>query len=244
MPTIAEKLVTISENIPKVYEAGKVSGSGSGDSYYDEFWDAYQENGNRNQYIYAFAGRGWTDVSFKPKYTINCGTGTMYMFSGTNIENLDTSKLDTSKVVRYSYMFAGNTTTTTTKNIGALDISSATQIDYIFNYCTRLEVIDLLKFPSNPTQITGATNAFQKCEKLREIRIDGVIGVGLDFKWSVDLSADSLKSIVEHLSDSVTGQTLTLPTTAESTYNAKYGEGAWATLIAPIINWTFAYQGV
>ena len=243
--TIAEKLTRAKADIDAVYEAGKASGSGSGDSYYDEFWDVYQENGNRNQYIYAFCGLGWNDETFNPKYKVNCGNNTMYMFAGTRIENLDTSKLNTSYVVRFSNMFAGNTTVTTTKHIiGIFDMSSATQIDYIFNYCTRLEVIDLLKFPSNPTQITGATNAFQKCEKLREIRIDGVIGVGLDFKWSVDLSADSLKSIVEHLSDSVTGQTLTLPTTAESTYNAKYGEGAWATLIAPIINWTFAYQGV
>ena len=48
------------EKITGVFEAGAKS-------EYDKFWDAYQENGYRNDYSYAFSRRGWIDVSFKPK---------------------------------------------------------------------------------------------------------------------------------------------------------------------------------
>ena len=40
--SIAEKLTTVAENVPKVYEAGKKA-------EYDAFWDKYQNNGKRTQ---------------------------------------------------------------------------------------------------------------------------------------------------------------------------------------------------
>ena len=37
---------------------------------YDEFWDSYQQNGNRLDYGRAFSGAGWNNTTFKPKYDI------------------------------------------------------------------------------------------------------------------------------------------------------------------------------
>lgn len=42
------------------------------DSHYDEFWDAFQQNGERTQYTAAFTR--WNDVTYNPKYDI---TGTL-----------------------------------------------------------------------------------------------------------------------------------------------------------------------
>ena len=67
--SIAEKLAKIAENEQAVFEAGVKS-------EYDRFWDVYQENGNMTYYAYAFAGVGWTQSVFKPKYNIEPVTPT------------------------------------------------------------------------------------------------------------------------------------------------------------------------
>lgn len=62
--SIADKLTTVAENVPKVYEAGK-------QAEYDAFWDAFQNNGNRTSYAHAFR-TGWRDSIYNPKYPIVC----------------------------------------------------------------------------------------------------------------------------------------------------------------------------
>jgi hypothetical protein len=85
---------------------------------------------------------------------------------------------------------------------------------------------------------------------LTELIISGIIGNnGVNLQWSKSLTADSLKSIINALSTTTTGLTITLPTTAQSKYDEKYGEGAWldfagdGTTAHPGIrpNWTIAY---
>jgi hypothetical protein len=79
--TTAEKLVKIAENEQKVYEAGQKA-------EYDRFWDAYQEYGTKNRYNYAFAGWGWTDDVFKPKYNIAPNITALAMFQNSRIVDL------------------------------------------------------------------------------------------------------------------------------------------------------------
>ena len=59
--SIAEKLQTIAENEPKVYEAGKKA-------EYNRFWNAFQQNGNKRNYRNAFYA--WIDETYNPKYPI------------------------------------------------------------------------------------------------------------------------------------------------------------------------------
>ena len=59
--SIADKLTTVAENVPKVYEAGRKA-------EYDAEWDERQEYGNRIDHRYFFAGNGWTSYTFNPKY--------------------------------------------------------------------------------------------------------------------------------------------------------------------------------
>ncbi len=107
---------------------------------------------------------------------------------------------------------------------------------YVFNNAEKLVTVRKLIVD----EITVYTGWFAYCSALVEIRFEGVIGQSLDIHWSKKLSAESLNNIVTHTSTTAT-ITLTLPTTAEATYNAKYGSGAWATLIATRSNVTFAY---
>jgi hypothetical protein len=51
----------------------------------------------------------------------------------------------------------------------------------------------------------------------------------------------SLASIVGALSDTATGQTLTLPATAESTYDSATYIGRWKEVVASKPNWKFEY---
>ena len=67
-----------------------VTAKGSDDSFYDQFWDAYQNNGKYEHwmhYAYAFAGRGWTDEVYNPKYPISFGGGysAQHMFISSRI---------------------------------------------------------------------------------------------------------------------------------------------------------------
>ena len=95
--SIADKLKTIAENIPKIYNTAHTDGYEIGHQEghydgvkdeYDRFWNAYQENGNRTSYLYAFAGRAWIDEAFKPKYPIqtNNATGMFYYSAIAHID--------------------------------------------------------------------------------------------------------------------------------------------------------------
>jgi hypothetical protein len=50
---------------------------------YDTFWDAYQNNGNRNNYASAFFSWWWKDDIYNPKYdmVITAGATSMYQAS-------------------------------------------------------------------------------------------------------------------------------------------------------------------
>ena len=81
----ASQSETLNTLVPKVLQ---ISGEGGGDSgsydegyadgkqaQYDEFWDGYQEDGNKTNYNNAFFGYGWTSETYKPKYPITVKYG-------------------------------------------------------------------------------------------------------------------------------------------------------------------------
>ena len=82
------------------------------------------------------------------------------------------------------------------------------------------------------------------CTALEEIRFEGTIGKSLDIHWSTKLSAESYENIFKCMTVTVSGQTLTVPkSTAEATYNAKYGSGKWASRVNGIkaLGWAVSY---
>ena len=120
----------------------------------------------------------------------------------------------------------------------SIDVASgiSVQLSNTFAYSKLVTIRKLIVREGN-----SLATAFISCTALKNIVFEGVIGRSIDIHWSTLLTADSLESIVTHLSDTATGYTCTLPTTAESTYNAVHGDGAWSALVATKTNWTFAY---
>ena len=91
-----------------------------------------------------------------------------------------------------------------------------TDISYLFNQCTRLEivtgVIDL-------SRVTNTANAFSGCGILREVRLKG-LKVDLVLFDCVNLSVESVKYLVDNLQQS-TGKSITLPRAWQQAHEAE-----------------------
>jgi hypothetical protein len=220
--TTAEKLKKIAENEPKVYEAGYNIGLAKGKT--DEnnfFWDRYQHYGSRNSYSYAFLGTGWNDFTYNPQYKIYTepkADRARYMFAWSGI-------VDTKVPIEI--------------NSGITSSGSLFVEECIFLGCKLLTTIrELYINDYNATY----NRWFEGCINLTNITIKGQIkNNGFDIHWSTKLTAASLESIINTLSTTTTGLTITLPTTAQANYEAVYGAGSWSTLVATRSNWTIAY---
>lgn len=167
---------------------------------YDRFWDEFQNYGNPKVYIFAFAGRGWTDDTFKPKYDIvssgNNGSGMFYYSEISEIPVM-------------------------------VDVSGLTQMSQTFQSATKLHTIKKLKC-SETTGFTS--NTFGSCSSLANIEVEGVIGKSINFANSNLLTHDSLMSIINTLKDySGSGTTYTLTLHADAKARLSDDEIAIAT---------------
>ena len=205
---IAEKLKNISENVLKVFNAGRRS-------QHDEFWDAFQNNGNRDNYQYAF-GDGWNNSNLKPKYDIkpiSIGAAAMFKncrFSGNLKEHFEKLgiTIDTSGATSVGSMFQNADKIT---EVPFLDLSTCTNtLGNTFNGCTSLVTLHLELFEINKPVST----TFKDCQSLTDLTIDGTIGVyGFNLEDSPKLTAKSIVSVINALS-SENGGSLTLSETA------------------------------
>lgn len=200
----------------KGHEEGFVAGLEEGENNgrynaYHEFWDTYQQMGNRRHYSYAFAGYGWTDETFKPKYDIIIGNSTSTaMFSYNKVTNLkkildeQNVELITGDCTDLGSMFSG---CSNLWNIPPIDASSSKHCNQMFSYCGKINGIELtLKDDGSQT----FTNTFLNCNELYSLKITGVIGESISLKQSKYLSKASVLSVLNALSKTATGKTLTL----------------------------------
>ena len=228
--SIADKLTQIAENEQAVFEAGKKS-------EYDTFWDAYQDNGNRTEYTYVFAGVGWTQDLFKPKYDI-IPTIQQGMFSYSKIVDIRPQTIgvdvDFSKCTSFYYLCSNSTI----KYIGVVDCSSAqsASLSYIFSSAKELVSVEKVIMPEMDSA-GFADKSFENAKKLEHIRIEGVIRRSTNLSWSVVLKKESITSIVQALSDTAEGQTITFSQAAK---NNAFTDSEWAELIGTKPNWTFS----
>ena len=198
--TVAEKILRAKADYEAVYEAGKKS-------EYDAFWDVYQGNGNSKQYHYAFAGYGWTDETFKPKHNIIMQGSCLAAFQYSKITDIAERlkecgvELDTSNCSNFQAMFAY----ATTKSLPTINTLKAVSLTSLFADCKNLERVEKLVVKKGSTYGTG----FKGCQALKDIVFEGEIGNDISFSDS-PLSKASIENIVEHLSDTTTGKTLTL----------------------------------
>lgn len=177
---------------------------------YDEFWDSYQRNGNLINYSYAFCGNGWTDVNFKPKYSIisnNCD----HLFTSSPISKVP-CLLDTSTSTNFNYMFAvSNIVDAPTLDLTKCGVDN---FQYTFYSAAKCKSIKLI----NVQETLKFTASFTGCTALESITFDGTIGNNISFSKSSNLTHASIMNIIEHLRDLVadgitTKTTLTLGAT-------------------------------
>lgn len=239
------------EKIDDVYAAGQNSGGGGYDEGFEEGkeaekreqWDA-KIAGLQKGWTYGFAGKGVNDETFTP-YTdirINSGYNIMNLFAFVGITDLK------GIMERYGVSFdltLGASAMNLFSNakctrIPKLPMGSTTNINTAFDACTDLVSIDEIYAP----EITSCTNAFRNCTSLEELRITSEIKInGLDLHWS-PLSKESIESIVEHLSSTMSGLTVTFNASKIAEIDSAEGGNWWENLKNTRQNWTFALADI
>lgn len=224
-----------------------------GKSFYDEFWDVFQQNGNLNNYTYAFAGAGWTAETLKPKYLVKpletqnnnqFASGLFWRCSSaSSVIDFETiaDKFNFSELRSARNLFDSSNIT----NV-SVDLSNCEVANYAFASQWGWGVDKLtLKVTEKMTQCNGM---FEYNQRITEITLTGgsVIACnGWNVKWATRLSHDSITSIINALSTTTSGLTVTVSKTAvnkafETSEGADDGSTSeeWLNLIASRSNWT------
>ena len=134
------------------------------------------------------------------------------------------------------------------------------EFGYIAMSCRDLETIDFTQYNTRPLSLDYAffndlklknilgvfdctdcirfNNTFLYCAVLEEIRfVENTIKEMISFESCKKLSKASITSIINALSGTVTGKTLSIKATAKQ---AAFTDSEWATLIGTKPNWTIA----
>lgn len=263
MSTVAEKIKDAAQNSRLIYSKGVSDGFAEGfadgrnegidegrQAEYDAFWDVFQKNGVRDDYLYAFASCGWTQNLFKPKYGI-CASDARYMFQNSSITDIRKSTTDTEITFAPGCLFDYFLNDSSVVHAGVVDMSEAGSGYLVFRNARKLETVEKLILPldASSASINHWRSAFLNCSSLREITIEGTFDKALSFKYSTRLSRASIESIFAALSDSTSNLTVTISSVAVSAaFETSEGAGdgsesaAWTDLIATKPNWTIAYN--
>jgi hypothetical protein len=246
--TTSDRFSTIAYNMQRVYLSGYNKGYEEGEQLghqegtaegwqqgldeginigkteqYDNFWDIFQQNGNRTNYEYAFAGgKTWSDSIFKPKYSFKPQYAA-YMFTQCGIIDLKSCLAE--------------------KEL-TLDFSNTANLLSAFAWNDSMVAIGKFKVSSTTTNYAST---FAGCNNLKDIEFEGEIVSNLDISASKVLSKASITSLINTLSTSTSGKTVTLSKVAvntafETSAGAGDGEAStrWISLEQSRSNWTIS----
>lgn len=257
LTTIAENLVTIGENEQKVYDAGYEKGNQTGNDNgyvqaYDDFWTAYHTNTEMANGRHRFYGWEINEKTFRPQKDFTV-TDFYRMFRGTTGE-FDLVELCEKRGVKMVLKAATINSSmevfgsSSVVRIGEVDLSVGTGNYWqgTFERCTKLHTIEKLVLSEKVYPLSMFTSCFQ----LQNLTIEGTIGEnGFNVQWSTKLSKASITSIINALSETTSGLTVTLSKTAVN--NAfginvddatTWGEGTeYYTLRHSKDNWSISY---
>lgn len=212
-------------------------------SYYHEFWDTFQNYGNKRNYINTFSNNSgsWEYITFKPKYDIICeGDARQCFYAWENLkESVNIGAIlkeqgvtiDTSRATNLTGFFGygssliGELPVISCENAGANTVSlfRGTKV-------TKIEKVIV-------TELTDYTSMFIYCSLLEDIAFEGTIANSIAFSHSIKLSKASIENIINHLSNTTSGLTVTLSQTA---VNNAFTTEEWEALIATKPNWTIS----
>lgn len=190
----------------------------------DDFWNVYQDNGNRTDYNGAFAGIGWTDKTFTPKHDIKPTTATNLFYYAKNIKNLKQMLIDAGVVLDTSNCTSMNNFIQSADYVSHLpEIStvSCATLSQFLHWNTVLTNFDKLILKSDGSQTFSSS--FGGLNNLKEIRIEGLFGVSVNLQNSSKLTNDSAISIIMHLKNYK-------GTTNENKFKLTLSETVWTNL--------------
>lgn len=230
-----------SEGVSYGYNEGVEQGK---KSQYDEFWDEFQREGtlpSRLNYDFAFAGCAWSAEILKPKYDI-------FPISCANMFTANPSKIDL--VEHFQKLGVQLYLVSEGNKYGIFQKAYFTHIGVVgnthengncsswFDNCIYLVTIDKVIIPKGTT----FSNTFRYCYELVNLIIEGTIDQnGFNVQWSTKLSKASITSIINALSSTTSGLTVTLSLKA---VNDAFSGGStgeeWLNLIATKSNWNIS----
>ena len=183
--SIAEKLTTIAENVPKVYEAGQ-------QAMKDTVEKAITDNWTRYYYAYAFMNQDWSGFVFsKPIIPTGSIINMFNNYSGKYLpKNIDLSQAATGSTSRQRLFYYADV-------VEIYDIGLIASVyDQTFRGCSKLKKIAKIGVSEKNT----FSYAFSGCSVLEEITVEGTIGTDISFSYS-PLSIESMKNIISCLKD-------------------------------------------
>lgn len=218
------------ENTEAAFEAGK-------QAEYKAFWDSFLAD--TTSFAWRFAGKGWNDYTFNPDRDIVFSVEmSNYCFAYNLITDLESILqrnnvvLDTSRTKRLDNLFYYCKRLVCVPEIVINE--DITMANHMFSECTALHTIRKLVFPNKSS--FNINNMFNNCSALVNLTIGGTIAVtGIDLHWSTLLSRESITSVINALSDTTTGMTITLSQIAVET---AFTDAEWSALEATKSNWT------
>lgn len=212
--------------IDEVYEVGRLAYIDSLTGFYNFFAS------NQNMDL-------WDDIKKHKDFT---GLRLQYMFAqNTQLESFELLETMSYQTALHGLLQG----CINLKTVSGFEKSGGTVLTDTFNGCSSLYNAGTINFEN----VVIAMRTFQACSALNEIRIVGTIKISLDFKDSTLLSKESITSIVNALSQTTSGLTITFSKTAVN--NAfginvddptTYPEGSeYYILRNSKSNWTFNY---
>lgn len=234
---ISEKLITIAENTPKVYDQGYEDGKNSVIDI-----TRYLFNGPQFTSLNIF---GTSEVVLNLD-SIKTNGSLFNMFNIENNNRIPNTTVEHLTIncpalvaniqqMLYSNAAFDDTLKRVTFNVDTENCGNASNA---FTGLRALEVIDGKPLDFSSVTSASNTNAFPNCVSLKEVRfVPNSIKVSIKLANSSLLSTDTIQSIIDGLADLTggTAQTLTL----HATVGAKLTDTQKATITAK--NWTLVY---
>lgn len=216
------------------YTEGHEAGYADGDL---AFFNMFTMNNTRTNYRYGFRFADFSNYAFPKTVKPVDVVGIFSEYKGTKLpKNIDFSSVVVSNNV-YRECFHSAT------ELQEVDFSSApapNSYSYTFYYCTSLKSLII-----NSKETTDFSYWLTQCSALEDITINGTIGKNIGFADCSSLNNKSIRNIINALSATTSGRTITLKKTAvqkafETSSGANDGNTSeeWLTLVASKSNWT------
>ena len=204
-------LIASAENVPKVYDSGHKVGFEEGKiAERSTFWGVFQNYGKSEgaNYYYAFYTDRFDDTTYNPENDIIVAEG---ITTGRNV-------------------FQGCSLT----DIKVSFYANSNSANLCFYGASKLKRIPLFYV----YETTAYDRTFQGCGELVELTMGGTIGKnGFDVSACKKLNKASIESIINALSKTTSGLTVTFSKTA---VNNAFTAEEWDALEATKTNWTIS----